>query len=58
MPKLGHYLPFEQKIQKLNFLLKNLKINFLGSWGVENPKTTKNLPKLGHYLPFEQKIQK
>ena len=30
MPKLGHYLPFEQKIQKYNFLWKNLKIYILG----------------------------
>jgi len=39
-------------------LSKNLKINFLGGWGLKTPKITKNLPKLGHYLPFEQKIQK
>ena len=35
MPKLCHYLPFEQKIQKWYLLWKNLKIIFLGGLGVE-----------------------
>ena len=58
MPKLGHYLPFEQKIQKWNFFVEKPKKLVLGGSGLKKPRKRKNMPKLGHYLPFEQKIQK
>ena len=58
MPKLGHYLPFEQKIQKWNFFVEKPKKLVLGGSGLKKPRKSKNMPKLGYYLPFEQKIQK
>ena len=58
MPKLGHCLPFEQKIQKWNFLVEKPKKQVLGGSGLKKPRKRKNMPKLGHYLAFEQKIQK
>ena len=58
MPKLGHYLPFEQTIQKWNFFVEKPKKLVLGGSGIEKSQRTNNMPKLGHYLHFEQKIQK
>ena len=58
MPKLGHYLPFEQTIQKWNFFVEIPKKLVLGGSGLKKPKKVKNMPKLGHYLAFEQKIKK
>ena len=58
MQKLGHYLPFGQKIQKWNFFVKKPKKLVLGGSGLKNPQKSKNMPKLSQYLPFEQKIQK
>ena len=37
MPKLGHYLPFEQKIQKCNFFVEKPKNQLFRGLGVENP---------------------
>ena len=54
MPKLGHYLPFEQKNPKIKFFEKNLNINFLGGWGLKNPKQ----PKICPNQVIEHKIQK
>ena len=41
MPKLGHYLPFEQKFPKIFFLEKKIKIKYVEGWKMKKKKQTK-----------------
>ncbi len=45
MPKLGHYLPFEQKIQKWNFFVEKPKNQLFRGLGVEKPQNNQKFAK-------------
>jgi hypothetical protein len=45
LPKLGYYLPFEQKIQKWNFFVEKPKSLLFRGLGVEKPQNNEKFAK-------------